>query len=214
MDLTSRMVALLGKMRRERNGAVADSMELRGCASGLNYGVSLPTVRKIARGEEADHEFARMLWQQDVRELRLAALHLADASKVEAEEEFWAGGIADGEAAEEAAFALLSRMEGFGPLFGKWCASEKPLLRYAALLGAARSGEVTPDWIPAALEAVHAPASGLDAHLVAQGGVAMLAAVAESGEEAKAEVARVVRGLGDTPSDDLLREELLWRLEY
>ncbi len=41
-DFTSRMVALLGAMRRERNGAVADAMRYYGADYGLNYGVSLP----------------------------------------------------------------------------------------------------------------------------------------------------------------------------
>ena len=44
MDYTSRMAALLGRFRRERNGVVADTMQYRGKAYGLNYGVSLPTV--------------------------------------------------------------------------------------------------------------------------------------------------------------------------
>ena len=40
MDFTSRMAALLGAFRRERNGAVADSMRFYGAPCGLNYGVS------------------------------------------------------------------------------------------------------------------------------------------------------------------------------
>ncbi len=71
------MVALLRELRRERNGAVADSMRYYGTPYGLNYGVSLPTLRRIARAETPDHGFARYLYLQDVRELRLAALHIA-----------------------------------------------------------------------------------------------------------------------------------------
>ncbi len=59
MNHTSRMVALLSRMRRERNGAVADAMCYYGITYGLNYGVSLPTVRQIARAEPRDHAFAR-----------------------------------------------------------------------------------------------------------------------------------------------------------
>ncbi|MDE6046038.1 MAG: DNA alkylation repair protein, partial [Alistipes sp.] len=77
MDFTARMVALLSALRRERNGAVADEMRLFGAPRGLNYGVSLPTVRAIARAEEPDHDFARFLLLQDVRELHLAAFHIA-----------------------------------------------------------------------------------------------------------------------------------------
>ena len=53
MDFTSRMVALLGELRRERNGAVADAMRCYGAPYGLNYGVSLPTLRTLARAEAA-----------------------------------------------------------------------------------------------------------------------------------------------------------------
>ena len=62
MDYTSRMAALLGRFRRERNGVVADTMQYRVKAYGLNYGVSLPTIRAVARAERPDSDFARFLW--------------------------------------------------------------------------------------------------------------------------------------------------------
>ena len=45
---TARMAALLGKLRREMNGAVAESMQRGEGGYGLNYGVSIPTIRAIA----------------------------------------------------------------------------------------------------------------------------------------------------------------------
>ena len=145
MDYTSRMVALLRELRRERNGAVADSMRYYGTPYGLNYGVSLPTLRRIARAEAPDHGFARYLYRQDVRELRFTP------------EEFpaWAAGIVNSEIAEEAAFALLSRAEAFPALFSAWIASPDALLQYAALLAAARSPRLTASWVAPAVEAVH-----------------------------------------------------------
>ena len=141
MDYTSRMVALLRELRRERNGAVADSMRYYGTPYGLNYGVSLPTLRRIARAEAPDHGFARYLYRQDVRELRLAALHIACPACLTPEEfPAWAAGIVNSEIAEEAAFALLSRAEAFPVLFSAWIASPDALLQYAALLAAARRG--------------------------------------------------------------------------
>ena len=123
MDYTSRMVALLRELRRERNGAVADSMRYYGTPYGLNYGVSLPTLRRIARAEAPDHGFARYLYRQDVRELRLAALHIACPACFTPEEfPAWAAGIVNSEIAEEAAFALLSRAEAFPALFSAWIA--------------------------------------------------------------------------------------------
>ena len=156
MDYTSRMVALLRELRRERNGAVADSMRYYGTPYGLNYGVSLPTLRRIARAEAPDHGFARYLYRQDVRELRLAALHIACPACLTPEEfPAWAAGIVNSEFAEEAAFALLSRAEAFPVLFSAWIASPDALLQYAALLAAARSPRLTASWVAPAVEAVH-----------------------------------------------------------
>ena len=149
------MVALLGELRRERNGAVADAMCLCGKPYGLNYGVSLPTLRRIARAETPDHDFARYLYVQDVRELRLAALYIAQPERVTADEaDFWAAGIINSEVAEEASFALLSRVGVLPELFRSWITAS-PLLQYAALLAAARSPQASLAWVDAALEAVH-----------------------------------------------------------
>lgn len=149
------MVALLGELRRERNGAVADAMCLCGKPYGLNYGVSLPTLRRIARAETPDHDFARYLYVQDVRELRLAALYIAQPERVTmGEAEFWAAGIINSEVAEEASFALLSRVGVLPELFRSWITAS-PLLQYAALLAAARSPQASLAWVDAALEAVH-----------------------------------------------------------
>lgn len=149
------MVALLGELRRERNGAVADAMCLCGKPYGLNYGVSLPTLRRIARAETPDHDFARYLYVQDVRELRLAALYIAQPERVTADEaDFWAAGIINSEVAEEASFALLSRVGVLPAIFERWMAAS-PLLQYAALLAAARSPQASLAWVDAALEAVH-----------------------------------------------------------
>lgn len=149
------MVALLGELRRERNGAVADAMCLCGKPYGLNYGVSLPTLRRIARAEMPDHDFARYLYVQDVRELRLAALYIAQPERVTMDEAaFWAAGIINSEVAEEASFALLSRVGVLPELFRSWITAS-PLLQYAALLAAARSPQASLAWVDAALEAVH-----------------------------------------------------------
>lgn len=155
MDFTSRMVVLLGELRRERNGAVADAMRLHGTPYGLNYGVSLPTLRQIARAEHPDHDFARYLLRQEVRELRLAAFHIAQPERLTlAQSEEWGGCIVNSEIAEEAAFALLSRAAVLPELFRAWTSGADPLLQYAALLAAARSPLATADWAYAAVEVV------------------------------------------------------------
>ncbi len=168
------MIALLGSLRREMNGAVADSMYAYGRPCGLNYGVSLPTIRVIAKAEGCDHSFARYLYRQQVRELRLAALHIADPAAVDAAEaRFWAEGIVNSEIAEEAAFALLRRSPAIGGIFAQWCGSGNELLAYSALMAAARGAAADTGllrFIPAAV------AAHPDSRIMAQGVVAFLAA--------------------------------------
>ena len=215
MDFTSRMVALLGELRRERNGAVADAMRCYGAPYGLNYGVSLPTLRKLARAETPDHDFARYLYLQEVRELRLAALHIARPESLTPDEfPAWAAGIVNSEVAEEAAFAFLSRSAALPALFDAWIADPNPLLRYAALHSAARSDLLTAAWIAPAVEAVRraavcaaeslskpaaAPLSASSAaRLIAQGAVALLSAVGGLNEENRQAVLRAAGSLGSS----------------
>ena len=68
----------MGRVRREMNGAVSESMATHGQKYGLNYGVSVATIREIAATEQRDYDFAKYLYQQQVRELKLLACHLAE----------------------------------------------------------------------------------------------------------------------------------------
>ena len=96
------MVALLSRMRKEMNGAVADAMFCYGKPYGLNYGVSLPTIRMIAHEIEPNNDLAQYLFKQQVRELQLAAMHIAQGDQLTLEEiETWGDGIVNSEIAEE-----------------------------------------------------------------------------------------------------------------
>lgn len=197
MDFTSRMAALLGAFRRERNGAVADSMRFYGAPCGLNYGVSLPTLRTLARAEAADHDFAKYLWRQDVRCLRLAALHIADPARLTPGEfAFWGDGLLNSEIAAEAAFALLSRIGAFPELFAAWIAPDAGWLRqYAAVVHGAAAASIP------------------EAHLLAHGAVALFTALGTRNEENRQAVLRAAGSLGQLPAEACVHEELAWRLE-
>lgn len=215
MEHTSRMIALLARMRRERNGAVADTMRYLGTSYGLNYGVSLPTVRQIARTEQHDHAFARLLWLQDVRELRLAALHIAEPERLTTEEaQWWADGIVNSELAEEAAFALLCHsphLDEFAPV---WLQAEKPFLAYAIMLGFTRSALLSEKLIRPTLDTA-CNVTGDLARLVAQGAVALLEAIGRQNETSRQALFRAVGPFesSDKPAEKFIREELLWRLD-
>lgn len=217
MDFTSRMAALLGAFRRERNGAVADSMRFYGAPCGLNYGVSLPTLRTLARAEAADHDFAKYLWRQDVRCLRLAALHIADPARLTPGEfAFWGDGLLNSEIAAEAAFALLSRIGAFPELFAAWIAPDAGWLRqYAALMAAARVPYPSPAWAVPAAAVVH----GAAAASIRKRTCWLMApwrCSRPSGRETKRtgrRFSRAAGSLGQLPAEDCVHEELAWRLE-
>lgn len=217
MDFTSRMTALLGAFRRERNGAVADSMRCYGRPCGLNYGVSLPTLRRLARAEGTDHDFARYLYRQDVRELRLAAFHIADPARLTPEEyPFWGERLLNSELAEEGAFALFCHAVSFGTLFGTWTSpGTDPLWQYAALMSVARAAEPQAAWIPQIVDTLHraAVAALPESRLLAQGAVAALVALGSLNEENRRTVHRAAGSLGSLPAEDFVHEELAWRLD-
>ncbi len=222
MDFSSRMVVLLAAMRRQRNGAVADEMRCYGVACGLNYGVSLPTLRSIARAQTPDHDFARFLFRQDVRELRLAALHIAlpDALTVD-DAAFWAEGLSNSEIAEEAAFALLCRSAVFPRLFDRWIVGDTLFPAYAALMAAARRPSAPVGWCDAAVDAVvrwavlvgQGGQPDYAVRLIAQGAVALLAALGARGGADRQRVLDAAARGDDIPALLFVREELAWRLE-
>ena len=208
-DNTSRMLALLGELRRDRNGMAADAMCSYGGQYGVNYGVAAHTIRDRARAEGKHHAFAEYLYRQDVRELRIAGLWIAEAEEVKpANYHFWAAGIINSEIAEQAAMALLSNIERVDRLLDEWSQSENILLCYAAMLAVARSTDRDEEIALGALYGI--VDSFPDNRLAGQGAVALLAAIAETNASA---VKNFVSTLPESPTADYIREEIAWRLE-
>ena len=213
MDYTSRMAALLGRFRRERNGVVADTMQYRGKAYGLNYGVSLPTIRAVARAERPDSDFARFLYRQDVRELNLATFWIADPVQVTSVEfSDWGEGIANSEMAEECAFALMSRSPR-GDEWGRaWCDTGNELLGYAGLLALSRIPH--PDFSSLVPVLRRLVVTYPESNLVAQGVVALLAAIMTNPAVQRRDIEIFLSSLGPGKTARYIEEEMTWRLEY
>ena len=83
------------------------------CAAGcldypLSYGVSVPTIREIAKAYAPAHAFALFLFRQQVRELKLAAAFIDDPSEVTAAQmREWADGLTNTELVEQVVSALF-----------------------------------------------------------------------------------------------------------
>lgn len=143
MNNAEKMGLLVGLLRRDLNGAVVDSMEELGIHYSRNWGVGLPAIRKAAGAFAPDHDFARFLYAQELRELRLSAFAIADPAAVTVDElDFWGAGVENTELAENLACSLLSRTALASEVSQKWLCADKPLLlQYCALLALARMAE-------------------------------------------------------------------------
>ncbi len=196
---------LLYRLRKEMNGAALDTMRYFGADYGRNYGVQIYAIRNLAREIGANHDLAVSFYTENIREVRLVALWIADAERVEvADFDFWAEGIINSEVAEQASHALLSRIEPIAELLTAWCSSDNALLAYCALLAAARSGGVESETAVKAI--AQAVATFSDNRLVAQGATAL--AINLSDEAVK----QLIDQLPDNPTATLLHEEVSWRV--
>ena len=197
---------LLYRLRKEMNGAALDTMCYFGADYERNYGVQIYAIRNLAREIGTDHSLAKSFYTENIREVRLVALWIADAEQVSVDDfSFWAEGIINSEVAEQASHALLSRITPIAELLGAWCSSDNALLAYCALLSAARSGRVEQT---AAVEAiVQAVTIFSDNRLVAQGATALAINLPDDAVE------ELLEKIPDNPTAKLLREEIAWRVE-
>lgn len=204
------MIALLGSLRREMNGAVADSMYYSGKRYGLNYGVSIPTIRTIARQEPKDMALAKYLIEQQVRELQLSALHITPAEELTTEDAIeFEKHITNSEIAEEASFAVFGKCSCINELCERWIDSSDEQLIYCALLSAARNPLAAKPIIAAKLRQIISDGTS---NIVIQGAIVLLTAIANSSD--KEIVSELLKTLPNTAASDKIREEVAWMLEY
>lgn len=214
MDNTSKMIQLLGSLRKEMNGAVADSMYYYGDNYGLNYGVSLPTIRSRATEFGKDHELARYLYKQQVRELRLASLHIAEPALLNiTEAEYWADGVINSEIAEEMAFALLRHSKDLKAIFEVWTNSCNKFLVHSALMAAARSELASNREVIEKVTNIAIRFS--DERIIAQGIVALLSAALNANVEpsTKEFIRKIIDSIPQSPVQEYINEEMEWRME-
>ena len=204
------MVALLGKIRKQMNGAVLDTFRYYGAKYGMNYGVAIHSLRDMAHEVGMDEELSQFLLCQQVRELQIIALWIADSRAVTVESlEGWRSKIINSEIAEQAAQALFSRIDVIDALLDSWCITDNELLAYAALLAASRNDRASVEAISRAVQ--NTVARFADNHLAAQGISRLLGAkIAQN----RAMVVEVISALPANKTAESVREEIAWQLEY
>lgn len=214
MNATSQMVALLGELRREMNGAVVDSMREKGIEYALSYGVSIPTVRALARQYAPDDELARLLYQQQVRELQLAALSIAVPRNVTIDElPFWAKAVTTVEMAENVATVLIARTKIAKEAVGEWLAADNALLRYAAMLVGGRCNDLNINDIATVLaDALKSVPAGLEV-VTAHGAAVLIGACGSRSEEQRVAAREFIDSLPESSLRARIEDEAGWQLE-
>jgi 3-methyladenine DNA glycosylase AlkD len=195
------------------NGAVAESMATHNQNYGLNYGVSIATLREIVAQEPKDYAFAKYLYQQQVRELKLCACHIADAQQLDTHEfPFWSRGIANAELAEELAFALLSKIYDINSLMGVWSTESNEMVAYAALMAASRNERTTSE--VAFIAAEKAVRANPNSVYIANGVVTLICYIASRDKSVKVGIPTLIERMPDSATKRKIVEELEWQLEY
>jgi 3-methyladenine DNA glycosylase AlkD len=78
--------AIISEMRRKADPAAVEGMARFGISSKNTLGLSIPTVRGMARKIGIDHQTAQSLWRSGIHEARILAAFVDDPSKVTEEQ--------------------------------------------------------------------------------------------------------------------------------
>jgi len=86
MDYSEEFRKIRRQFRINENGSIAESMDNLGIKYKLNYGVSVMKIKELAEPYEKDNELANYLWEKDIREAKLFALHIFDTQTITPDE--------------------------------------------------------------------------------------------------------------------------------
>lgn len=113
------------RLRLAMNGVVSTSMREHGVDYKLNFGVSIPKIKEIASLYPENSQLADMLWQQDVRELKIIATLLQPVEGFTEEKATqWAADIKHQEIAEQYCMNLLQEIPSANVLAAEWILKE------------------------------------------------------------------------------------------
>jgi len=126
---------ILLKIKRLQNRDVVISMQKRGIAYKVNFGVSIPLLQGIASEYPQNHLVALKLWNKQWREtMILATLLEVPAEVTENQIDFWVKNLQSVEIAEQAAMNLFSKTGFAYQKAFEYCISKKLLTKITGLL--------------------------------------------------------------------------------
>lgn len=132
---------ILAELRRETNGAVVGTMfEMTGSERYINYGVTLPFIKKVATLYHPNHALAMEMFNSKVREMKLCAIYIDDSMEVTAEQmELWSFSFDSQEIAENCATMLFYKSPHSVYIAYEWLIQgDDQIKSYAAMLMAGK----------------------------------------------------------------------------
>lgn len=112
------------------NGIVATSMREKGMDYRMNFGVTVPELRKIAAEYEPDARLADELWRRDVREFKILATLLYPVHAFFKETAIgWAYDIPNQEIREQLCMNLLQKTPFADELVQEWIGQDNESIR-------------------------------------------------------------------------------------
>lgn len=109
------------QFRRAQDGVVSASMREKGLDYGINFGLTLQHIKRLATLVQENEYLARYFWGRNVRELKLIATLLYPKEKFgQAEAEAWAETAVNVELEEQLVFNLLQFVPEAVSIATKW----------------------------------------------------------------------------------------------
>lgn len=127
------------KFRLFMNGVVSQSMREKGFDYKLNFGIEYPRIKEIAAGYEPNHELARALWKENIRECKIMAGLLQPVETFYREiAEIWIEDMHYPELAEYTVMNLFQRLPYASEVVFPWMADEREYFQLCGYLLMAR----------------------------------------------------------------------------
>ncbi|MCQ2083788.1 MAG: DNA alkylation repair protein [Bacteroidaceae bacterium] len=135
MTTDPRIQEIKNRLRLEMNGVASKSMRDGGLNYGLNFGVGLQSLKRIAGETAHDASLAIALWKENIRECKMLAALLYPVSEFGPDmADLWVSEIRWPDLAQVCCMYLFSRIDNASVMAFRWIASDGEMARYCGFL--------------------------------------------------------------------------------
>lgn len=135
LDMEEKVLDIIDQIKKHQNGAVVDSMQESGIIYKVNYGVTIPELKKIAQPYKENHELAIRLFTEEIRECKIIASMIDEPSKVTGEQiDNWSDEFVNIEIVEQVCSNLFWKSDFALTRSFEWCIEDDNLFQKAGLL--------------------------------------------------------------------------------